>query len=81
MLILIDTEVTNTMSTVYTTLDYEYWHENKGTGLALVFRKFGMYKWDQKSYKQRWRKEVLFGGANINCCARSARKIFRDTPI
>ena len=51
MLILTDTEVTNTMSTVYTALDYEYWHENKGTGQVLVFRKFGVYKWDQKSYK------------------------------
>jgi hypothetical protein len=45
------TEVTNTLSTVYTTLDYEFRHENKGTGLILVPRKCGVYKWHQKSYK------------------------------
>ena len=42
------TEVTNAMSTVYTTLDYEYRHKNKGTGLILVPRKCWVYKWDQK---------------------------------
>jgi hypothetical protein len=51
MLILTHTEVTTTMSTVYTTLDYEYRHEKKGTGLILVPRKYGVYKWDQKIYK------------------------------
>ena len=51
MLILTYTEVTNTISTVYTTQDYECWHENKDTGLVLVPRKCGVYKWDQKSYK------------------------------
>ena len=35
----------------------------------------------QSPHSQRWRKEVLFGGANINSCAQSAREIFRDTPI
>ena len=39
----IRTEVTNSMSTVYTTVDYEYRHENKGTDLALVPRKCGVY--------------------------------------
>ena len=34
VLILTHTEVTNTMSTVYTTLDYEYRHENRGTYLV-----------------------------------------------
>ena len=42
------TEVTNTMSTVYTTPDYEYRQKNKGTGLVLVLRKCGVY---QESYK------------------------------
>ena len=51
MLILTHTEVTNTMSTVYTTLDYEYWHENKGSGPVFVPRKCGVYRWHQKSYK------------------------------
>jgi hypothetical protein len=37
-------EVTNTISTVYTTLDYEYRHENKGTDLILVPRKYWEYK-------------------------------------
>ena len=45
------TEVTNTLSSVYTTLDYEYGHKNKGTGLVLVLRKCGMHKLDQESYK------------------------------
>ena len=45
------TEVTNTMSTAYTIQDYEYRHKNKGTGLVLVSRKCGVYKWDQESYK------------------------------
>ena len=36
------------MSTVYTTLDYEYRHKNKGTGIALVPKKCGVYKWDHK---------------------------------
>ena len=35
------TEVTNVMSTVYTTLDYEYRHKNKGTGIALVPKSVG----------------------------------------
>ena len=51
MLILTNTEVTNTMSTVYTTLDYEYRHQNKGTGLVLILGKCGVYKLDQKNYK------------------------------
>jgi hypothetical protein len=38
------TEVTTTVSTVYTTLDYECRHEKKGTGLALVPRKCGVHK-------------------------------------
>ena len=38
------TEVTNAMSTIYTTLDYEYRRENKGTGLILVPIKRGVYK-------------------------------------
>ena len=38
------TEVTNVMSTVYTTLDYEYRHKNKGTGIELVPKKCGVYK-------------------------------------
>ena len=41
-------EVTNTMSTVYTTLDYGYRHKNKGTDLILVPRNCWVYKWDQK---------------------------------
>ena len=41
-------EVTNAMSTVYTTLDYEYKHKNKATGQVLVPTKCGEYKWDQK---------------------------------
>ena len=41
MLILTHKEVTNTMSTVYTTLDYEYKHKNKGTSLVLVAGKLG----------------------------------------
>ena len=40
------------MSTVYTSLDYEYRHKNKGTGIALVPKKCGVYKWDQESYIQ-----------------------------
>ena len=36
MLILTRTQVTTTMSTVYTTLEYECRHEKKGTGLILV---------------------------------------------
>ena len=51
MLILTHTEVTNAMSTVYTTLDYEYRHKNKGTGLILVPRKCWVYKSDQESQK------------------------------
>ena len=39
-------EVTNTMTSVYTILDYDYRHKNKGTGLVLVPRKCGVYKWD-----------------------------------
>ena len=39
------------LTTVYTTLDYEYRHKNKGTGQVLVPRKYGVYKLDQKSYK------------------------------
>ena len=46
------TEVTNTISAVDTTQDYEYRHKNKGTGLAVVSRKCGVYKWDQESYKR-----------------------------
>ena len=42
---------TMTMSTVYTTIDYEYRHQNKGTGLVLILGKCGVYKFDQKSYK------------------------------
>ena len=38
------TEVTNTMPTVYSTLDYGYRHKNKGTDLVLVPRKSGVYK-------------------------------------
>ena len=37
------TQVTNAMSTVYTTLDYEYRHKNKGTNLDLVPKKGGVY--------------------------------------
>ena len=33
------TEVTNTMSPVYTTLDYKYRHKNKGTGLVWYLQK------------------------------------------
>ena len=51
VLILIHTEVTNSMPPVYTTQDYEYRHKNKGTDLVLVPRKFGVYKWDHQSYK------------------------------
>ena len=39
------------MPTVYTTIDYEYRHQNKGTGLILILGKCGVYKCDQKSYK------------------------------
>ena len=42
MHILTHTEVTYTMSPVYTTLVYEYRHENKGTDLVLVLRKCGV---------------------------------------
>ena len=38
MLMITHTEDTNTMSTVYTTLDYEYRHVNKGTDLVMVPR-------------------------------------------
>ena len=51
MLILTHTEVTNAMPTVYTTLDYGYRHKNKGTGMVLVPRKYGVYKRDQETYK------------------------------
>ena len=51
MLILTHTEVTNAMSTVYTTLDYGYRYKNKVTGIVLVPKKCGMYKRDQESYK------------------------------
>ena len=51
MLILTHTEVTNAMSTVYTTLYYGYRHKSKGTNLILVPRKCGVYKLDQESYK------------------------------
>ena len=44
MLILTYTEVTNAMTTVYITLDYEYRHKNKGTGLVFMLRKYGVYK-------------------------------------
>ena len=44
-------EVTNTMSTVYTTLDYGYRHRNECTGMALVPRKCGVYKLDQECCK------------------------------
>ena len=37
------------MSTVYTTIDYDYRHENEGTGLILVPRKYGVCKWDKKA--------------------------------
>ena len=40
MLILTHTEVTNAMSAVYTTLDYEYKHKNKATGQVYI----GTYK-------------------------------------
>ena len=40
--VLTHTEVTYTMSPVYTTLIYEYRHENKGTDLVLVLRKCGV---------------------------------------
>ena len=36
MLILTHTEVTNTISAAYTTLDYGQRHKNKRTGLVLV---------------------------------------------
>ena len=42
MHILTRTEVTNTMSPVYTTLVYEYRHENEGTDLVLVVGKCGV---------------------------------------
>ena len=45
------TQVTNAMSTVYPTLDYEYRLKNKGTNLDLVPKKGGVYKRDQESYK------------------------------
>ena len=51
MLILTNTEVTNTTSNVYTTIDYKYRHQNKGSGLVLILGKCGVYKLDQKSYK------------------------------
>ena len=38
MLILTHTEVTNTMSTVYTTLDYEHRHKNKDADQLWNFR-------------------------------------------
>ena len=38
------TEVTNTMSTVYTTLDYEYRHKNKGIDQVWYFR--DVYMWN-----------------------------------
>ena len=50
ILTLTHTEVTTIMSTVYTTLDYECRHENKGIGLILVPRKWGVYELDQRSY-------------------------------
>ena len=34
MFILTQTEVTNAMTTVYTILDYDYRHKNKGTGIV-----------------------------------------------
>ena len=42
------TEVINTTSTVYTTLDYEYRHKNKGTDLVLVPRMRWVYKLQTK---------------------------------
>ena len=39
------------MSNVYTTIDYKYRHQNKGSGLVLILGKCGVYKLDQKSYK------------------------------
>ena len=39
------------MSTVYTTLDYEYKHKNKANSKVLVPTKCGVYKWDQKNTK------------------------------
>jgi hypothetical protein len=44
ILILTHTQVTNTVYTVSTTLDYECRRWNKGTDLVLVPRKFGVYK-------------------------------------
>jgi hypothetical protein len=44
MLMYTHAEVTTTISTVYTTLDFEYRHENKGTVLALVPRRCWVYE-------------------------------------
>ena len=44
MLILTHTEVTNTMSTAYTTLDYGQRYKNKRTGQVLVPRECGETK-------------------------------------
>jgi hypothetical protein len=37
--------------TCFTTLDFKYRHENKGTDLVLVPRKCGILKWDQRATK------------------------------
>ena len=58
VLILTHTEVTNTMSTVYTTLDYEYRHENRGTYLV----------WYLESVPCRNEtKETIMSSTNLHC--------------
>ena len=48
--------VTIAISTVYTTMDYDYRHKNIGTNLILVPRKFGVYICDQNATRcvQYW---------------------------
>ena len=60
MLILTHIEITKTMSTVYTTLEYEYWHENKGIDLILESKDCGVYKWDQKKLQDMYSTDLHY---------------------
>ena len=66
-------EVTNAMSTVYTTLDYEYKHKNKAIGQVLVSRKCGMYKWCQKIQDNTYRTNLY--GVHTKCSSSHTQEI------
>ena len=61
MFILTHTEVTNTTSTAYTTLDYGQRHKNKCTGQVLVPRKCGETKKTTRcvQYRLTWSTQEI----------------------